>query len=130
MSHQVALLRGINVGGHNKIAMSELRSLFEALEFSAVKSLLQSGNVVFDSDRLKGAALENLLEVETTKRLGVSVDFLVRSAKELRAIRKEIFTSSTTIPSGEFCRSDQWFLIFPQYSCPILAYSTPPAICL
>jgi len=86
MSHQVALLRGINVGGHNKIAMSDLRHLFEALKFSAVKSLLQSGNVVFDSERLKGAALENLLEVETAKRLGASVDYLVRSAKELRAI--------------------------------------------
>jgi uncharacterized protein (DUF1697 family) len=86
MSHQVALLRGINVGGHNKIAMSDLRNLFEALEFSAVKSLLQSGNVVFESERLKGAALEHLLELETAKRLGVSVDYLVRSAKELRTI--------------------------------------------
>src|SRR6516162_270417 len=86
MSYQVALLRGINVGGYNKIAMSDLRSLLEALGFSAVKSLRQSGNVVFDSERLKGAALEHLLEVETAKHIGVSVDYLVRSAKELQTI--------------------------------------------
>jgi len=83
---QVALLRGINVGGHNQIAMADLRSLFESLGFSSVKSLLQSGNVVFESERLKRQAVERLLEVETAKRLGVSVDYLVRSAKELQTI--------------------------------------------
>jgi len=83
---QVALLRGINVGGHNQIAMADLRSLFESLGFSSVKSLLQSGNVVFESERLKGQALERFLEVETAKRLGVAVDYLVRSARELQSI--------------------------------------------
>jgi uncharacterized protein (DUF1697 family) len=86
MSHQVALLRGINVGGHNQIAMADLRTLFETLGFSSVQSLLQSGNVVFESEQLKGSALERLLEVETTKRFGLSIDYLVRSAKELRSI--------------------------------------------
>jgi uncharacterized protein (DUF1697 family) len=86
MSNHVALLRGINVGGHNKISMSDLRNLFEILGFSEVQSLLQSGNVVFESRQLKGPALERSLEIETAKRLGVSVDYLVRSAKELRTI--------------------------------------------
>jgi uncharacterized protein (DUF1697 family) len=86
MTMQIALLRAINVGGHNKIAMSDLRDLFGTLGFSGTKSLLQSGNLVFESARLTGANLEPLLEVETASRLGVAVDFLVRSAAELRAI--------------------------------------------
>ncbi|MCI0351600.1 MAG: DUF1697 domain-containing protein [Acidobacteriales bacterium] len=86
MSIQVALLRGINVGGHKMVAMSDLRDLCEALGFSEVKSLLQSGNLVFQSDRRAGAALERLLEVETAKRLGVSADYIVRSATEWKAI--------------------------------------------
>ena len=47
MSNHVALLRGINVGGKNQIAMAELRVLFETLGFADAKTLLQSGNVVF-----------------------------------------------------------------------------------
>jgi uncharacterized protein (DUF1697 family) len=82
----VALLRGINVGGHNKIAMSELRDLFSDLGFAGVQSLLQSGNVVFESPRLTGAELEGVLEKETAQRLGVSVDYVVRTSKEWQSI--------------------------------------------
>jgi uncharacterized protein (DUF1697 family) len=86
MSIHVALLRGINVGGRNMVAMSKLRELFEVLGLTGAKPLLQSGNVVFDSDRLTGAALERLLEAETAKRLGVSADYVVRSAVEWERI--------------------------------------------
>ncbi|MFD0395951.1 DUF1697 domain-containing protein [Streptomyces nogalater] len=47
MTKYVALLRGINVGGHAKIAMKDLRELFGALGFDEVQTYLQSGNVVF-----------------------------------------------------------------------------------
>ncbi len=86
MTIHVALLRGINVGGHNKIAMSMLRELFGELGFTGVKSLLQSGNLVFRSDQLAGAALERLLERETAKRLKVSADYVARSADEWNKI--------------------------------------------
>src|SRR5262245_19230826 len=86
MSRQVALLRGINVGGHNKLAISDLRELFEGLGFTHVSSLLQSGNLVFHADRRTGAALECLLEAETAKRFNVSADYLVRSAKEWQRV--------------------------------------------
>jgi uncharacterized protein (DUF1697 family) len=82
MSVHIALLRGINVGGHNQVAMSDLRKLLDDLSFAGAKSLLQSGNLVFKSERRTGAALEHLLETETAKRLGVSADYLVRSAAE------------------------------------------------
>ncbi|HEY1861059.1 MAG TPA: DUF1697 domain-containing protein, partial [Gemmataceae bacterium] len=70
------------VGGRKLISMSDLRDLFQALGFSGVTSLLQSGNLIFPSDRRTGAALERLLEVETKKRLDVSVDYFVRTAGE------------------------------------------------
>src|SRR5260370_41008507 len=86
MSMYVALLRGINVGGRNQVAMPGLRDLLAALGFDGVKSLLQSGNLVFESDRRTDAELERLLEVETAKRLDVSVNYLVRSANEWKTM--------------------------------------------
>lgn len=86
MDMQIALLRGINVGGKNKIAMAQLRELVESLGMSDVQSLLQSGNLVFRSERHRGAELEGLLERETQNSLGVAVDYVVRSADEWATI--------------------------------------------
>lgn len=82
MSAYVALLRAINVGGRNLVAMSDLRDLLGALGFADARSLLQSGNLVFQSDRRTSAMLERLLEVETEKRFELAVDYLVRTADE------------------------------------------------
>jgi uncharacterized protein (DUF1697 family) len=82
----IGLLRGINVGGHNLVSMSDLRNLFEALGFRDAKTLLQSGNVVFQGDRRSSATLERLLEAETKKRLSASVDYFIRSAGEWETI--------------------------------------------
>ena len=49
------MLRGINVGGHRKILMAELRELYETLGFEDVKSYIQSGNVVFSADKKMSA---------------------------------------------------------------------------
>jgi uncharacterized protein (DUF1697 family) len=86
MSMHVALLRGINVGGRNMIAMTDLRDLCEGLGFAGARTLLQSGNLVFASDRLTGDALERRLEAETAKRCGVSADYLVRTAAQWKQI--------------------------------------------
>jgi uncharacterized protein (DUF1697 family) len=83
MSIHIALLRGVNVGGHNKVAMLALRDLLGELGLARVKSLLQSGNLVFESERQTGASLERLLEKETAARLEVSADYIVRSVAEL-----------------------------------------------
>jgi uncharacterized protein (DUF1697 family) len=82
----IALIRGINVGGHKKIAMAHLRALLEQLGFADVKSLINSGNLVFQGDRRTALELERLLQTETAKRLALEADFFVRSAKEWRAI--------------------------------------------
>src|SRR6266851_3032910 len=86
MPTHIALLRGINVGGRNLVAMSDLRDLLAALGFAGARSLLQSGNLIFQSDRRIGATLERLLEIETEKRLSASVDYFVRTAAEWQKI--------------------------------------------
>jgi uncharacterized protein (DUF1697 family) len=86
MPIHVALLRGINVGGQNPIAMADLRDLLGELGLAEARSLLQSGNLVFESTGRTAASLERLLETETAKRLDVSVDYFVRTANESQTI--------------------------------------------
>lgn len=78
----VALLRGINVGGNNRIAMADLRAAFESIGCTDVATLLQSGNVVFTSAGLDPGALEDSIAGIT----GVRVRVLVLSAEAFRAI--------------------------------------------
>jgi len=82
MSSHAALLRGINVGGARKIAMPALLALLKDLGLDNAKSLLQSGNLVFQSDGKSAAALEKLLETEALKRLALNTDFIVRTGAE------------------------------------------------
>jgi len=83
MTSYVALLRGVNLGGHKMVSMAELRDMVTALGFADAKTLLQSGNAVFRGKPQSTAKLEALLEAETAKRLGLSCDYHVRTAAEL-----------------------------------------------
>jgi uncharacterized protein (DUF1697 family) len=82
----VALLRGINVGGHKNVSMADLRDLLTQLGFADTRSLLQSGNLVFRSDGRTGPRLERLLEDEARKRLALQTVFFVRTAREWKAV--------------------------------------------
>jgi uncharacterized protein (DUF1697 family) len=86
MEIHIGLLRGVNVGGRTNVAMADLRAMMSDLGFGEARTLLQSGNVVFRSEKPKGAALERLLEDATRERLGLSADYFVRTAKEWDAI--------------------------------------------
>lgn len=68
------------------MAMADLRDLLTKLGFADARSLLQSGNLVFRSDRRNPAQLERLLEAEAEKRLGLQTDFFVRSAEEWKEL--------------------------------------------
>jgi uncharacterized protein (DUF1697 family) len=82
----VALLRAVNVGGKKPILMSEARKLLTELGFDRVRSLLQSGNLVFQSKEQTGLDLEDFLEKEAAKRLNLHTDFLVRTEDEWKRI--------------------------------------------
>ena len=81
MSLRIALLRAVNVAGHQPVPMADVREFFEDLGFRDVKTLLQTGNVVF-----RGDATEAMLEREAVKRLGLATDIFIRSADEWRRI--------------------------------------------
>ncbi|MFD7326624.1 DUF1697 domain-containing protein [Streptomyces sp. NPDC059875] len=83
-----ALLRGINVGGHRKVPMAELRSLLEGLGHHHVRTYLQSGNAVFttDADDLSEDEVTAGLEDAIEKHFGFRVDCLVRDAEYLAAV--------------------------------------------
>jgi uncharacterized protein (DUF1697 family) len=86
---RVALLRGINVGRAKRVAMAELRAMVESLDYGAVRTLLNSGNVVFTvPGRAKGdpaTRIEKALESE----LGVSSKITVLTAAELATVVAE-----------------------------------------
>jgi uncharacterized protein (DUF1697 family) len=79
----VALLRGVNVGGKNPLAMVELRALVESLGFADVRTFIQSGNVVFSSDE-PVVALD--LERPIEARFGLAVAVVLRTAAELERV--------------------------------------------
>ena len=87
MARYVALLRGINVGGHRKVPMAALRETAEALGLRNVRTYVASGNLVFETDRAAGG-LEAALEKAIAERFGFAVDVIVRSAAQWAALIK------------------------------------------
>lgn len=85
MTSYVALLRGINVGGHKKVPMAALRELLTGLGHGEVRTHLQSGNAVFTSAEQDPAVLVDELERAIEDRFGFEVRCIVLSAAELRA---------------------------------------------
>jgi uncharacterized protein (DUF1697 family) len=86
MTTHVALLRAVNLGPHNAVAMADLRAFLGQLGLLEARTLLQSGNAVFGAGREAPAALERRLETEAIRRLGLTTTFFVRTAKEWRAL--------------------------------------------
>jgi uncharacterized protein (DUF1697 family) len=79
----VALLRGINVGGHNKVPMAELRQVVASLGHADVATYIQSGNVVFSTGETDTAALAEALEQAIAAVFGVRARVVVFSRGEL-----------------------------------------------
>lgn len=80
-----ALLRAINVGGHT-VKMKELCAMFEAMKLSNVRSVIASGNVLFETRASAAAALETRIETALRKALGYDVETFVRTPEELDAL--------------------------------------------
>ena len=79
----IALLRGINVGGKNKVAMVDLKQCFEDTGFVDVSTYINSGNVLFSSDEQSPVKLVNLCEQAIEKKFGFHVVCSVISADDL-----------------------------------------------
>lgn len=86
MPTHVALLRGINVGGHNRVAMADLREVVTSLGHTDVATYIQSGNVVFTSKEADTKALATGLELSFAESLGVRPRVVVLSRDELAQV--------------------------------------------
>lgn len=83
MPTYVAMPRGINLGGHKKIKMEELRAALEAAGFSRVKTYIQSGNIVFKSKSTSSAPMSKKVEAIILEKFGHTVSVITRTADEL-----------------------------------------------
>ena len=86
MLRYLALLRGINVGGQNKVAMADLRDLAAALGLADATTYIQSGNLLFSSAEADTGKLADMLEAEIASRLAVRPVVVVLSRGELRQV--------------------------------------------
>ncbi|MFP3322470.1 DUF1697 domain-containing protein [Planococcus sp. SIMBA_160] len=84
-----ALLRGINVGGHNKVNMKELKEAFEQAGMSSVKTYINSGNIVFQDSREK-EQVTILLEQAIHEQFGLRIKVLVYSFDEYSRIAQAV----------------------------------------
>jgi uncharacterized protein (DUF1697 family) len=82
----VVLLRGVNVGGHNRVPMADLRGIATALGHTAVATYLNSGNLVLATDRTDTAALAAEFAAAIEARLGLRIEVVVFSRAQLGAV--------------------------------------------
>jgi uncharacterized protein (DUF1697 family) len=95
---QLALLRGINVGGKNKLSMRDLAALFEEAGCENVSTFIQSGNVLFTASPAVSKDLASAIAAKIEKQFGYKTPVILRTAKELRdAIRNNPFLRSEYI---------------------------------
>lgn len=85
MASHVVLLRGINVGGRNRISMSDLRGCFEAEGFGTVSTYIQSGNVLLDA-RGSATELTDRIERMLSASFGYEASVVVRTRAQMRTI--------------------------------------------
>lgn len=83
MTRYIALLRGINVGGNNKIKMADLKTCFEKYDFANVRTYIQSGNVLFESAAKDRRALTVQIEATLAKTFNYKARVVLHSHTEL-----------------------------------------------
>lgn len=85
---KIAILRGINVSGHKKIKMLDLKILFESLGFTDVVIYIQSGNVIFNSDVSTDTTLIQVIQKAISKHYDFEVPVIIRSPNAIKNIIK------------------------------------------
>ena len=86
----VAFLRGINVGGHHKVPMADLRKHLQALGFENIITILNSGNIIFSSDSDNTDELEHATSEFLKQTFGFPIPTMIRKADDIQ----QLFNSS------------------------------------
>lgn len=116
MKTYIALLRGINVSGHKIIKMELLRRVLSELDFENIRTYIQSGNIIFESNSSDIAKLEKQIATKIEEHFGFAVPVAIVTPEELLAVinknpyRKESLSDTTQpyvsflseIPKSEF----------------------------
>src|SRR5712692_12066511 len=82
----ISMLRGVNVGGHNKIKMEALRALYESLKLWEAQTYVQSGNVIFRTEERDIARLAKRIENGIERKFGFRPNVILRTAAEMREV--------------------------------------------
>lgn len=102
MPAYIALLRGVNVGGKT-LKMELVRKAFEELGFSAVRSYVQSGNIIFKTAQASPASLAKRIEERILRDSGLTVSVFVKTPKEMEnVIRNNPFANDKGIDHSKF----------------------------
>lgn len=107
----IALLRGINVGGNNKVSMTELKTCFEKIGFKNVSTYINSGNVIFESTRTDKAQLVRMCEETIKEKFGFHIICSVISAAELK---KSLASAPTWWGKDDGAKHNALFVIAPE----------------
>jgi uncharacterized protein (DUF1697 family) len=85
MARLVALLRAVNLGPHRKVSSAQLVALATGLGFGDARTLINSGNLLFDASQ-RADTVEKRLEAASAKELGLATDYFVRGSEDLAAV--------------------------------------------
>lgn len=98
----VSMLRGVNLGPHNRIKMDALRALYEFLKLEDPRTYVQSGNVVFRTKEKHAAQLATKIQKAIEEKFGCRTDVILRTPEELRkAIAATPFPASRKLEPGK-----------------------------
>ncbi len=98
----ISMLRGVNVGGHNKIKMEALRALYESLKLRDPQTYVQSGNVIFRTEERDLGRLTKRIQDGIEKKFGFRPEVILRTASELRdVIARNPFAKRRGIEPGK-----------------------------
>ena len=86
MTVMISMLRGVNVGGHNKIKMDALRALYEFLKLRDAQTYVQSGNVIFSTDERDISRLAKRIEDGIERKFGFRPNVILRTAAEMKDV--------------------------------------------
>lgn len=103
----ISMLRGVNVGGHNKIKMDALRSLYLSLKLKNPQTLIQSGNVIFQTQDKDLTLLSKRIQDAIHRKFGFRPDVLLRTIAELRDV-----IANTPFPSSRNLDPSKILIVF------------------
>ena len=107
MNTYIALLRGINVGGHKKVPMAELRELLTKSGFENVKTYIQSGNIILQSITDDTQNIEETIQKAIIDHFGFEVPVIVKTRKELEVI-------FDTCPFSDERKENSYFILLSE----------------